>query len=93
MKKMGDECKFNEYGNFTMENWANLQYLLKSNLFIIKNGILFLKFILLELQSKEKVTKEMNEYFGQYNSLHLSIRENNEKIKLRLNGVYFIHLA
>jgi len=41
----------------------------------------------LENRTKEKILKELRTYVIEYNNLHLSNRENNEKIRRKLNKV------
>jgi len=43
--------------------------------------------LLIEFQSKEKIIEELDTLVHQYNNLHLKIRENNEKIKRKLDKV------
>jgi len=46
------------------------------------------KFLIpIESESKEKILKELDDLIHKYNSLHLRIRENNEKIKRKLDKV------
>lgn len=75
IKTVVAERKIAQYDDFTMNSWAELQETLKSNYFVIKN----------ESESKEKILKELDDLIHKYNSLHLRIRENNEKIKRKLD--------
>ncbi len=91
IKTVVAERKIAQYDDFTMNSWAELQETLKSNYFVIKNGNSCLIFFLtpIESESKEKILKELDDLIHKYNSLHLRIRENNEKIKRKLDKVMF----
>jgi len=59
---------------FSMYNWIELQAILKSNYFVVKN----------EGESKRKIEKKINELISKYNQLFTKIRENNERIRKTL---------
>jgi hypothetical protein len=67
-----------------------LQNRLKNNVLMTKNGSFFSKFGVssgIELRFKEMLTKEVNDMLVEYNKLYLKTRENNEKIRKRLDKV------
>ena len=47
----------------------------------------FFIYFKIEFLSKEKIIEELDQLVHQYNNLHLKIRENNEKIKRKLDKV------
>jgi len=75
---------------FRMSHWVELQFMLKSNYFVILNGNILSSSgnrKLIESHSKKKIVEEIDQLIIDYNNIFLKIRENNERIRKTLEKV------